>query len=213
MSSEEPDDTPGAQLLPDEELNLTDPKAMRALAHPVRMALLELLGVTGTITATQASEVLGESPANCAFHLRTLAKYGYVEEAGGGPGRQRPWRLTHRSLSIESRRDDEPQTRMAAEALAAAYLERWLDRIRRAFSARDWNEEWDRAASVSNSTRFLTITEAAEVAAQIRNVLDSYRDRTEDATLRPEGARPVDFAVFSYPLTDPADGGQSQDIS
>jgi hypothetical protein len=54
-------------------LNLTDPKAIRALAHPVRMALLEALGHAGTLTATQASEMLGESPANCAFHLRTLA--------------------------------------------------------------------------------------------------------------------------------------------
>jgi hypothetical protein len=44
----------------------------------------ELLSVTGTITATQASEALGESPANCAFHLRTLGKYGFVREAGGG---------------------------------------------------------------------------------------------------------------------------------
>ena len=48
----------------DEPLKLTDPKAMRALAHPVRMALLDLLGVAGTLTATQASEILGESPAN-----------------------------------------------------------------------------------------------------------------------------------------------------
>ena len=45
-------------------LNLTDPKAIRALAHPVRMALLEALGHAGTLTATQASEMLGESPAN-----------------------------------------------------------------------------------------------------------------------------------------------------
>ena len=57
---------------------LTDPRAMRALAHPVRLALIELLGHVGTLTATQASDLLGESPANCAFHLRTLAKYGYV---------------------------------------------------------------------------------------------------------------------------------------
>ena len=68
-------------------LNLTDPRAIRALAHPLRWALLEALGQAGTLTATQASEMLGESPANCAFHLRTLAKYGFVEEAGGGRGR------------------------------------------------------------------------------------------------------------------------------
>ena len=82
-------------LEPDEAVKLTDAKAMRAVAHPVRMALIELFGYHETLTATQASEFLGESPANCAFHLRTLAKYGFVREAGGGKGRERPWRLVN----------------------------------------------------------------------------------------------------------------------
>src|SRR5215831_7968530 len=65
-------------------LEVRDPRMMRALAHPLRVALIEAIGQadTGTLTATEASDLLGESPANCAFHLRTLAKYGFVEEAG-----------------------------------------------------------------------------------------------------------------------------------
>ena len=82
-----------------ERVDLTDPKAIRALAHPLRWGLLEALSHAGTLTATQASEMLGESPANCAFHLRTLAKYGFVEEAGGGRGRERPWRRRYDTLS------------------------------------------------------------------------------------------------------------------
>jgi helix-turn-helix protein len=210
MSSEESRRKPAAQR---PELTVTDPKAMRALAHPVRMALLDLFDVSPTLTATQASEALGESPANCAFHLRTLAKYGFVEEAGGGSGRQRPWRLTHRSLNIETSRQDEPQARVASEALASAYLERWLEGIRSAFITRSWSDEWDHAAQASNNVRFLTRAEATEVTEKIREMLDSYRDRTHDSALRPEGARPVDIAVFSYPLADQANGGQSQDIS
>src|SRR5213075_1235389 len=97
-------------------LDLTDPKAMRALAHPLRWALLEALGHAGTLTATQASEMLGESPANCAFHLRTLAKYGFVEEAGGGKGRERPWRRTYDTLSW-GRNPGDPGAAIAAEAL------------------------------------------------------------------------------------------------
>src|ERR1700684_2153615 len=87
-------------------LNLTNPKAIRALAHPVRWALLDALGQAGTLTATQASEMLGESPANCAFHLRTLAKYGFVEGAGGGRGRERPWRQTYNGMSWRARSDE-----------------------------------------------------------------------------------------------------------
>src|SRR5580693_4719849 len=88
------------------QLDLTDPKAMRALAHPVRMALLELFRSHQTLTATQASELLGESPANCAFHLRTLAKYGFVREAGGGRGRERPWRLRFRTVTLTTQQSD-----------------------------------------------------------------------------------------------------------
>ena len=73
---------------------------MRAVAHPLRMALLELFAYHETLTATQASELLGESPANSAFHLRTLAKYGFLREAGGGKGRERPWTLVNRTVTI-----------------------------------------------------------------------------------------------------------------
>src|SRR5215469_11044954 len=133
MSSEEVAD--GRAAGPEPDLDLTDPRAMRAMAHPVRMALLELLAVTPTLTATQASEVLGESPANCAFHLRTLAKYGFVREAGGGKGRERPWARAHRSINLTISRQDGAQARLAASTLSQVWNERTLERIRTAFTA------------------------------------------------------------------------------
>ena len=82
-----------------ERRQLTDAKEMRALAHPTRVAAIELLSREGPMTATQLGEILDESPANISFHLRTLAKYGFVEEAPGGTGRERPWtRVGHRQL-------------------------------------------------------------------------------------------------------------------
>jgi len=69
--------------------NLTDPKALRALAHPIRLALIGLLRTQGPLTATRAAELLGESSASTSFHLRQLSKYGLAEEAGGGQGRER----------------------------------------------------------------------------------------------------------------------------
>src|SRR5215467_16066223 len=75
---------------------VTDVKELRALAHPLRLRLLEELVVndpaTDTATATELAERVGESPANCSWHLRQLAKYGYIEEAPGGVGRERRWR-------------------------------------------------------------------------------------------------------------------------
>src|SRR4051794_41396768 len=77
---------------------VTDASTLRALSHPVRIQLMEALGMHGTMTATQVGELIGESPTTCSFHLRQLARYGFVEEAGGGKGRARPWRGARESL-------------------------------------------------------------------------------------------------------------------
>src|SRR4029453_885493 len=73
-----------------ERRHLTSPTELRALSHPTRLTILTLLDEEGPLTATEAGERIGESPANASFHLRTLAKYGYVEEAAGGRGRHGP---------------------------------------------------------------------------------------------------------------------------
>ena len=90
------DDEPAANFVgvPRTVTKLTDPRALRAMAHPIRLSLIGLLRREGPLTATHAGELIGESSASCSFHLRQLAKYGLVEEAGGGKGRERPWKAT-----------------------------------------------------------------------------------------------------------------------
>ena len=71
-----------------------DPRVLRAIAHPVRVRILHELNAAGPSRAADLAADL-DIPANQAsFHLRQLAKYGLVEEAGGGKGRERPWRAT-----------------------------------------------------------------------------------------------------------------------
>jgi Helix-turn-helix domain len=215
MSSEQPED----RL--QEESALSDPKAMRALAHPVRMALLELLGVAGTVTATQASEVLGESPANCAFHLRTLAKYGFVKEAGGGRGRERPWTAAQRSIMISAVDQKDPQAALAADALSRVWFDRWVDHARRAYGESDPDPAWERAKNWSSKARFLTPEEAQQVTREVRQILQRYEDRDLDPSRRPAGAQPVECSYFTFPITEFAsiaaktagEAEQSQDIS
>jgi Helix-turn-helix domain len=200
-------------------LDLTDPRAMRALAHPVRWALLEALGRAGTLTATQASEILGESPANCAFHLRTLAKYGFVEEAGGGRGRERPWRQSFESLSWRSLHDD-PQTAQAAEALDQVWFDRALTRAQRSLlSKRSWPEPLGKTLGASTSRMYLTIEEAAELYTEIEKMFDKltysgsrYAER-KDPRLRPPDAVPVEFVLLGYPVFDlpPLPGDEETD--
>jgi hypothetical protein len=215
MSSEESGPTPDQVW--QQPLNLTDPKAMRALAHPVRMALLELLGVMGTITATQASEALGESPANCAFHLRTLAKYGFVREAGGGRGRERPWTATRRTLRISTTEQANPQAALAADALSAAWFEHWVERARRMYASTTRLPGWENGTNTTHRRIFLTVEETEQIDREMRAIIDRYQDRERDPSLRPAGALPVEVAIFTAPLTEfapPAPTAEeSQDIS
>ena len=102
---------------------LTDPRALRAYAHPVRMALVGLLRTEGPLTATRAAELLGESSGTCSFHLRQLAKYGLVEEAGGGTGREKPWRATATSTDWDA--DGTPEGAAATGVKATVIPEQY----------------------------------------------------------------------------------------
>jgi DNA-binding transcriptional ArsR family regulator len=103
-----------------EPRRLTDAQTLRALAHPVRIALYEELAYGGAMTATELGERIGETPTTCSFHLRQLAKYGFVEEAGGGKGRARPWRLTSFGWNIPSAAHD-PETQIAGDLVIRLY--------------------------------------------------------------------------------------------
>jgi predicted transcriptional regulator len=189
-------------------LNLTDPKAIRALAHPLRWSLLDALEQAGTLTATQAGEMLGESPANCAFHLRTLAKYGFVEEAGGGRGRVRPWRLRYDSMRLRSFQDD-PEATQAAHALTQVWLDRLLARAQGSLTSRtSWPKALENELGSSASRLYLTPAEAIEIYSEINKVYDRvvgtqshYKER-RDPELRPPDAIPVELILLGYPILD-----------
>jgi predicted transcriptional regulator len=190
-------------------LAISDPRTIRAIAHPVRMALLEAMeqAEARTMTATQASELLGESPANCAFHLRTLAKYGFVEEAGGGRGRERPWRLKYRSLELKPPWLD-PESRLAVEAAATVWIDRWLDRakdrLRRALS---FPAEWQEASMASARTLYLTAAEAVELDHDMHALWDRFRERGDDPSLRPPASLRYEVLAFGYPVEEPPGSG------
>jgi DNA-binding transcriptional ArsR family regulator len=76
--------------------------ALRALAHPLRLRLLELAVQEGSVTTTSASDRTGESSANCSFHLRLLARHGFLVPAAGGRDRRaRPWRVSDRPPLVD----------------------------------------------------------------------------------------------------------------
>jgi DNA-binding transcriptional ArsR family regulator len=183
-------------------VTLTDPRALRAMAHPTRLELIGLLRRGGPLTATQAAERIGESPASCSFHLRQLAKYGLVEEAGGGRGRERPWRATAISTEWPVLAESE-ETRAAGEMLTRVVVERYFE------STIDWLErqpkeppEWAEAALFGDAQVEMTVEEMREVEARIRELLEPYLKRLEDSSPPVPGSRPVSIIAFAFPLAE-----------
>ena len=183
---------------------LTDPRALRALAHPIRMSLIGLLRVHGPLTATRAGELLGESSASCSFHLRQLAKYGLVEEAGGGKGRERPWRPTTMFTQWPDVAED-PEVAAAAGLLTSVVAENYFDQTMRWIGARSGEpEEWQQAAQLGDTALYVTAEELAEIGKQVTALIDPYLDRQVNPGLRPPGSRPVTYLHLAFPRMDAA---------
>jgi DNA-binding transcriptional ArsR family regulator len=186
---------------------ISDARTMRALAHPVRIALIEALTLGGTMTATEAGERIGESPTTCSFHLRQLAKYGFVEEAGGGRGRARPWRATKVGMSLAAPKDAE--TELAAGALLRLVRERQLERYRTWLeSSGSYPSRWREAADDSAYLLFLTAAELVQLNKDLSALLmPLFQERMADPSKRPAGSLPVELLLFSYPIALPEAGG------
>ncbi|MGW8353783.1 winged helix-turn-helix domain-containing protein [Streptomyces wedmorensis] len=179
-------------------IRLTDPRALRAYAHPLRMSLVGLLRSIGPFTATRAAELTGESVASCSYHLRILAKYGLVEEAPGGRGREKPWRATARYTEWPEYSED-ASVAEAADALSAAVAERYFERVTRAMENRHrLPREWREAEQFGDSLLHLTPEELTDLGERINALLRPYEGRESDASLRPEGARPVSILRIAY---------------
>jgi DNA-binding transcriptional ArsR family regulator len=175
------------------DLQVTDPQAMRALAHPVRLAILSFLQRNGPATATVLSPHVGATPSVTSWHLRHLAGFGLVTDADPaevpGDRRQRWWKAKARGFSVAA--GDDPESLVAARALgdqlataAQQQVSRWIAEIGPALPP-----QWQRVAGVSNTNVPLTPDELAELTGRIDELIAPYVHRAEGEA--PPGARLV----------------------
>jgi hypothetical protein len=165
---------------------------------------MELLTVSGPLTATELADRLDETPANCSWHLRKLAEHDFVEEAGGGIGRQRPWQVRSVGLAWDEG-DATPGELRAGRALEELLMERQVTRLH-AFRAQlhdDGDDDWSDATSVTQSASWLTVDELDDLNAELRSVLERYADRITDPAQRPPGSRLCEFVAWGVPLLLP----------
>jgi len=163
-----------------------DPRSIRALAHPARLAIIDALATGEELTATQCAELTGLSPSATAYHLKLLERYGLAETAPPRPDRrERPWRATGRQIQTDLDIST-PAGASAAAAVVAAHTD-MTRAIAVEFTAAGHAEpeEWRDAAALNNTDLWLTVEESQRVGKELKAVLEPYRRRS-----RPEG-RPV----------------------
>jgi hypothetical protein len=166
--------------------DMGDPKALRALAHPVRWKQIDLLAAEGSATVTRCAEALGESTATCSYHLGILAKYGYITRAPGGAGRDKPWQLAARDLHLSAEGvDPGAEPAVASRTAAAAFLDYAMAWMRDSLAAAGP----DSPSKIMGATTWLTPAEVRQAAAEIEAIMDRYSGRGADPALRPGGAR------------------------
>lgn len=164
---------------------------LKALAHPLRLAIVEHLGLHGPMTASELGDALDETPANCSWHLRKLAEHNLVEETHDGHGRRRPWR----AVSVGHTWDEtgaDAATRRAGAALSDQIIDREVARFR---ANRTDDPEWE--LGLLQNAAWMTAEEAARWHADLAELAMRHRDRIADPEKRPPEARLVHMLLLA----------------
>ncbi|TDC85045.1 ArsR family transcriptional regulator [Micromonospora sp. KC606] len=166
-----------------ETKKITDMQTLRAIAHPARLQLYEALATMGPATATQLSQVVPAAPGSLSYHLRQLARYGYIEEAPdlGQDGRERWWRAIPGGVRWSAA--DFPDSPAAREAMAAAHAvltARHVERLRewQDHGTGQWGSEWAGAAYSTDTVLYLDAEELRRLGAELDEVLKKWSEHS-----------------------------------
>lgn len=187
------------------DVELTDPQSMRALAHPVRLAIMSRLQRFGPATASELSSHVGATPSVTSWHMRHLAGFGLVRDAAPGKDRRaRRWEAVGRGYRFAVPAGDED-----SEGVAAARVLSQLVFAQNALVPQEWSADvepqltgpWRQVAGVSNTRVVVSADEAEAINAAVEAILAPFVLREPGD--RPDGARGV--RVLRYLLPDAED--------
>lgn len=181
-----------------------DLDGLKALAHPLRMQIIESLSTYGEQTASGLAERLGESSGATSYHLRQLEKHGYVREVEGrGTGRERWWERVPGPIHLGSPELDSSE---AGRAASRVIMREWLHH--RESGVRDVIErghdelatQWREAMALQSASVHVTAAQLKEFNERVTTmILDFAREHRGQ---RVAGSRPVHLQYFGFPVLD-----------
>jgi hypothetical protein len=181
---------------PERLVRVTDPRALQALAHPTRVGLLDHLMATGASTASQCAEVVGESASTCSWHLRQLARFGFVERGESEDGRERPWRATATGFAYDPTDMTSGDERLQSAVLTTQIRAEEQALLRHLEARNDLPAPWHDASIVHTYHLLMTPDELAALASELDQAIRPFIALTRADT--PEDARPVRLHLRAY---------------
>jgi DNA-binding transcriptional ArsR family regulator len=179
-------------------------ESLRALAHPLRVQIIDVLSLYGSFTASGLAERLGESSGATSYHLRQLEKHGFVREVVDmGTGRERWWERVPGGISVASRETDETP---AGKAASRVILRQWKvnrENLLDEFMDRGYDElppRWTESSAISTMNTRLTSDQLHSLVEEVTTLIDSYLNRYRGST--EPGSRPIHIDFMAFPVID-----------
>jgi DNA-binding transcriptional ArsR family regulator len=176
---------------------ISDPRAIRALAHPARQRVIDELYNGKVLTATECAELAGLTPSAMSYHLRALERWGILERAeASADGRERPWRAPAASLMISS------QSSQTGRLASQAIMRTSMDRVIEQFEEMADDDPWDDISSMSRARLWLTHEEAKRFGQELSDLIDRYKKGRTPAS-HPADARQISTLTAVVPTGKP----------
>jgi DNA-binding transcriptional ArsR family regulator len=151
---------------PADVLELDRPEQLKALGHPLRLKVLQVLGESDApLTNRELAGRLSVDPGHLHFHVRMLHRAGLIELVSG-PGREKPYRSVAKHLKVGT----EIRASGGATELQAAQLRE----LQRGFEAHG-------AAGEFRSAQVHTHLDVETVRKLVRRLVDELTE-LEDET-------------------------------
>ncbi|WP_294179935.1 transcriptional regulator [uncultured Schumannella sp.] len=182
-----------------------DVNDLKALAHPLRVQLLDALSTYGAATASGLADRLGESSGATSYHLRQLEKHGFVREVEGkGSARERWWERVPGGIMLDATRFERESPERAATDLLLGEWERNRRRLLSDFLSRgdSLGHDWLDASTLNTTNLRLTAAQTADLNDALATVITEYADRYRNQDV--PGSRPVQLQLNLFPVVDGA---------
>jgi DNA-binding transcriptional ArsR family regulator len=190
-------DLVAAKKTRNKRLVITDPRAIRALAHPARQRIIDELYSGRVLTATECAELAGLTPSATSYHLRALERWGIIERAeASADGRERPWRALGTGLQVTS------QTAEVGRAATHAMMRSNVDRVLEQFEELPADDPWEGLSTLGRSRLWLSREEAEQFVKELNDVIDGFR-KGRTATSHPAGTRSISTLLAVVPTGKP----------